>query len=63
MTELKPCPFCGAEAQLKIHKHFSGDFTVTAGCPKCVRIRFAYLGGKNEGMKKVIADWNRRSYE
>jgi hypothetical protein len=30
--ELKPCPFCGGEAEIK---RFFGEYFLSVGCEKC----------------------------
>ena len=51
MTELKPCPFCGASAELK---HYDiGVYCVT--CSRC----FASMGGYPKE-EQVVEAWNRR---
>jgi Lar family restriction alleviation protein len=53
MTDLKPCPFCGGEAQRKTvtmpHQHG------WVGCPKCG----CYISW-NHDPAKAIEKWNRR---
>lgn len=60
MNELKPCPFCGGEAELEEHRD---DYEDTAcynvGCnnPRCEVM--AYTSG--ETPEGTIAAWNRRA--
>ena len=32
MIKLKPCPFCGGEAEMKIHEHIPRGFDYTPRC-------------------------------
>lgn len=55
MTELKPCPCCGAPGKLKSVKAYVGFMRGWVGCPACgLYIHWAH---DPEGS---IAKWNRR---
>ena len=58
-AELKPCPFCGGEAE--VHKHyppFGRRVIVTVRCTKC-RSNSGNWGRTD----KAIESWNRRMTE
>ncbi len=58
MAELKPCPFCGGKAQMKLEKHYDGRLEYTPQCtkPSCPgRITKKWLDHD-----KAVAEWNRR---
>ena len=52
MTELKPCPFCGGEAELNL---LLGNYCVT--CKSCMGAIFPAAGMTEE---EAIELWNRR---
>ena len=63
MTELKPCPFCGREAQFTL---FLGHYVVS--CTKCLGAMMLYPTGGGKGVnnlmseRKLVANmWNRRA--
>ena len=52
MTKLKPCPFCGSDAQI-----YNGDSmgrSIFIMCKKC------QCGTSRETLEHAIEDWNRR---
>ena len=51
-VKLKPCPFCGGEAELYEDGIFSGAFVY---CKKCGTLKGYYLE-----TEKAIEAWNRR---
>lgn len=55
MTELKPCPFCGGEAELNL---LLGNYCVT--CKSCMGAIFPAAGMTEE---EAIELWNRRAGE
>jgi len=68
--ELKPCPFCGGEAELYISPHENGDTTQnhyivckdTFGCG--ARIGDAISGWQqdyDEAVQRLVDRWNRRA--
>ena len=64
MTEIKPCPFCGGEANVVELNDFVCDrFTVNCKDSKCIGF---YIGYINEGLfsskEEAIEAWNRRVY-
>lgn len=65
MDELKPCPFCGAEAKMLPHEH-NGLRLQGGGIDWCVicqnedtecNVRLLYCQSKEE----AIQQWNRRT--
>lgn len=63
MDELKPCPFCGGEADSNdytTNKHMAfGEGWI--GCRKC-RVFMTYVRG-DYGKRIAIRAWNRRAKE
>lgn len=53
MEELKPCPFCGSEAEIRNEKALSAD-GYAIGCKRCMV--YMYDGIKSRAVEK----WNRR---
>jgi len=59
MMELKPCPFCGKEAQMRVERHFPSGFDYTPRCsdPSCAgRIAKKWLSRETAEYA-----WNRRA--
>lgn len=60
-VSLKPCPFCGGEAKLKINPT---TLNTSAECPKCnVTMKQSFKGHSriNDLLEELIAEaWNRR---
>jgi len=55
MSELKPCPFCGGEADTQIF-----DKVLNVGCPHCdIRTRFML----HDELDAAIEAWNTRHVE
>ena len=60
-TELKPCPFCGSEAIMKVIPHIPRGYDYTPQCtdPSCCgRITKHWLDWET-----AVYAWNRRSEE
>ena len=56
MEELKPCPFCGATAEInKYYPPFGRRIRVTVRCTKC-----KCNSGEWGRQDKAIEAWNRR---
>lgn len=58
--KLKPCPFCGGEAEVFEEK---GGEVVSIACSKC-GCGTAYMSGASSTEKKIeiaTQDWNRRA--
>lgn len=58
MEELKPCPFCGGEAQV-VAKPYEPKFCVGCGDDAC--LGFSGLGWLYETEEQAAAAWNRRA--
>ncbi len=61
-NKLKPCPFCGGEAELSMHFWASPTTVVTyyAVCTKC-SCRMQHSGYNDEETREdIIEAWNRR---
>ena len=57
--ELKPCPFCGGEAELDILFDYNGNiFAANIYCTSCNARTQSY--GAKEG---AIEAWNRRDFD
>ena len=57
---LKPCPFCGADAYLKIKRHIPKGFEFTPTCPNTScpgHITKIWLDEE-----KAVEMWNRRVF-
>ena len=63
MSKLKPCPFCGGKAELRIHR---GDYGYTpdiyiAECKWC-GAKISEVSGNYVDLKeRVIGKWNTRT--
>jgi hypothetical protein len=58
-TELKPCPFCGGVAEMKISKHTPSGFDYTPRCLNtscCGRLQKKYTVRET-----AVTMWNRRA--
>ena len=55
MEELKPCPFCGGEADLT-HYEIDGYLALCTKCDAMIENWF-------EAKEAAIEAWNRRAYE
>ncbi len=57
MSELKPCPFCGGEAEITETSMFRNQdcYVQCKGCGACTKFRFG-----DECRKQAINDWNTR---
>lgn len=61
MAELKPCPFCGREAELYVTKHLPHGYDYT---PRCTETSCAGRLTKKFGFRSLaVAAWNRRDGE
>jgi Lar family restriction alleviation protein len=54
--QLKPCPFCGGEAEIKDMR----DNRIHIKCFKCL-CQFGEVWNKNGGINELIKAWNKRS--
>lgn len=61
--ELKPCPFCGGEAEIS-HGRFDGKDTSYVVCKRCMaRGEFFTISFKRSSDDMAIEAWNRRVTE
>lgn len=65
MTDLKPCPFCGGEAEFSLGKTGDGDDWHYLECSECEamgpRVKYA---DHNIAVKEALAEaWNTRGGE
>lgn len=62
MDKLKPCPFCGGEAEVIPHKFFCSDLndwkteSYGVACKSCNTYGYQFFGCKRHAIKA----WNRR---
>jgi len=61
MTELKPCPFCGGDVELR-DKTDGRDETYVIYCNKC-HMNFEKFVWGGYGKSTVMKEWNRRVKE
>ena len=62
IEDLKPCPFCGSEAKLKITSSNAITYAQVL-CTRCACGTFE--GRQNDGIKfieRVVQAWNRRDH-
>lgn len=59
MSELKPCPFCGGEAN--VIDHHNDDGSVSVGCNNDTCLGFSGLGWLYKTEAEAIAAWNTRA--
>lgn len=61
MAELKPCPFCGAPARMKITPHIPDgkDYTPQCTDPSCC----GRLVKKWQDREVAVYAWNRRAID
>ena len=60
MDELKPCPFCGHEAEISLGR-LDGKATSYVECKRCAaRGEFFFVSHKYASDDKAIKAWNRR---
>ena len=61
MSELKPCPFCGGNAELSLGR-FDGKDTSYVMCVKCgAQGEFFFVSPKYASAERAIRAWNRRA--
>ena len=74
MEKLKPCPFCGSEAETK---HYDDDSSLIIYCPTCNKdwdlkgekpgerwaADFEFAGWNEDDDNAAIAAWNRRAID
>lgn len=68
-NELKPCPFCGKETQIRIVTITNGcgygsSYACMTGCKDCgvtMRKEFDYSIGADEAVDYIKSLWNRRT--
>lgn len=61
MRELKPCPFCGGEAEIGHSNLFSGKMASYCECNNCGATgEYFDVSSKYSSDDKAIEAWNRR---
>ena len=61
MKELKPCPFCGGEAEIEPYEVRKG-YEASIQCNSCLgRMIIITYDDEKTAVKKVIEAWNRRA--
>ena len=68
MTELKPCPFCGREAEIIAETKRNIGFTIWCECKECSARTCPNMENPAHAIKsierckeKAIESWNRRT--
>ena len=68
MEEILPCPFCGANPDVREAINHDGAWCVVCanvneqnGCEVMPRTRWYLHDGEKDGRSRAIAAWNRRS--
>lgn len=62
MSELKPCPFCGGEADFATSLTQMGGYTAGVMCMKCfARTDLMYADDKDDAKVMAAACWNTRA--
>ena len=59
LVDLKPCPFCGGEADVIEHLFYEHDSLYGLQCKKCKAKTYLFY----ESEEKAIEAWNRRAGE
>lgn len=62
MAELKPCPFCGKDAELKHYKANGNDWWYVA-CSHCEIAMDPLMWNNNRTKEEAVELWNRRASE
>lgn len=64
MKELKPCPFCGGEAEISINKTKQAQTSVIrCSVCSCQKTMLKYPNYKGDIEQDIIESWNRRAGE
>lgn len=62
MTELKPCPFCGGEADVHCFAHDDSECTVMCSNPNCrASVSARSCGSMTTAYNRARKLWNRRA--
>lgn len=57
MENLKPCPFCGGEAKMNIHRFAGLSNSYGVECKECMTQSSQFFATREQ----AIAAWNRRA--
>jgi len=65
MSDLKPCPFCGGEAELRLYNGGIGDpYSARGACLKCEAMGPQTYWIESKKFKEIAVNkWNRRVEE
>jgi Lar family restriction alleviation protein len=55
--DLKPCPFCGGDAQIDRHSYIDKEDFFSVYCSQCLVNRDEF-----PNTEKAVSDWNKRVY-
>lgn len=59
MTELKPCPFCGGEAELCVNLEYENAYVACKNCDAIGKVASSNYNGPDYKYHAISA-WNKR---